>query len=100
MATQFNAQPAPRFLKRDLDPAERPAVGDFVLVSPGTPPHDRKRAAAPHAAERAAAGESHQRQIIAANIDYVFVLNGLDGDFNPARIERYLCCSKAAARSR
>ena len=33
----FNAQPAPRFLKRGIDPAERPAVGDFVLVSPGSP---------------------------------------------------------------
>ncbi len=34
----FNAQPAPRFLKRGIDPVERPAVGDFVLIMPGTPP--------------------------------------------------------------
>jgi ribosome biogenesis GTPase len=40
--------------------------------------------------ERAAAGEKYQRQIIATNIDVVCVLTGLDGDFNPARIERYL----------
>ena len=86
----FKAQPAARFLKRDLDPTLRPAVGDFVLYVPGTPP--LIECILPRRTElvRGAAGESHQRQIIAANIDSVFVLNGLDGDFNPARIERYL----------
>src|SRR6185437_7466331 len=39
---------------------------------------------------RAAAGERYQRQIIATNIDTVFIVMGLDGDFNPRRIERYL----------
>jgi ribosome biogenesis GTPase len=39
---------------------------------------------------RAAAGERHERQLIAANIDSVIVMNGLDGDLNAARIERYL----------
>ena len=34
----FNAQPAARYLKRDLDPTERPAVGDFGLVEAGSPP--------------------------------------------------------------
>ncbi len=86
----FKAQPAARFLKRDLNPTERPAVGDFVLYVPGAPP--TIECILPRRTElvRGAAGESHQRQIIAANIDSVFVLNGLDGDFNPARIERYL----------
>ena len=86
----FNAQPAPRFLKRGLDPAERPAVGDFVLITPGTPPLIERIVPRRTLLARAAAGERHQRQIIAANIDTVFVLNGLDGDLNPARIERYL----------
>ena len=31
----FKAQPAARFLKRDLDPTERPAVGDFVTLGAG-----------------------------------------------------------------
>src|SRR5262249_1915471 len=39
---------------------------------------------------RAAAGERYRRQLIATNVDYVFVLMGLDADFNPRRIERYL----------
>ena len=86
----INAQPAPRFLKRGLDPADRPAVGDFVLVSPSTPPQIEQLLTRRTLLARAAAGERHQRQIIAANIDAVFVMNGLDGDLNPSRIERYL----------
>ncbi len=89
-AAAFNAQPAPRFLKRGLDPAERPAVGDFVLITPGTPPLIERVLPRRTLLARAAAGERHQRQVIAANIDTVLVLNGLDGDLNPARIERYL----------
>jgi ribosome biogenesis GTPase len=86
----FGAQPAGHFLKRGLDPSERPAVGDFVEVEPGKPPHIVRVLPRRTVLSRAAAGERYERQLIAANIDYVLVLTGLDGDFNPARIERYL----------
>ncbi|MBT2115850.1 ribosome small subunit-dependent GTPase A [Dyella sp. LX-66] len=86
----FGAQPAGHFLKRGLDPAERPSVGDFVEIEPGSPPHIVKVLPRRTVLSRAAAGERYERQIIATNIDYVLVLTGLDGDFNPARIERYL----------
>ena len=86
----FNAQPAPKFLKRNLDPSERPAVGDFVVIETGTPPHIVDVLPRRGVLERAAAGERYARQIIASNIDVVLVLTGLDDDFNPARIERYL----------
>jgi ribosome biogenesis GTPase len=89
-ARAFNAQPAPKFLKRNLDPSERPAVGDFVVVETGTPPHIVDVLPRRGVLERAAAGERYTRQIIASNIDVVLVLTGLDDDFNPARIERYL----------
>jgi ribosome biogenesis GTPase len=86
----FSAQPAGHFLKRGLDPAERPAVGDFVEIEPGKPPHIQIVQPRRTVLSRAAAGERYERQVIATNIDYVLVLTGLDGDFNPARIERYL----------
>jgi ribosome biogenesis GTPase len=86
----FNAQPAPKFLKRGIDPAERPAVGDFVLIAPGTPPQIERVLDRRTVLTRAAAGERHQRQVIATNVDTVVVMNGLDGDLNAARIERYL----------
>ncbi|MDY7013378.1 MAG: ribosome small subunit-dependent GTPase A [Cyanobacteriota bacterium] len=39
---------------------------------------------------RQAAGKATGEQIVAANIDTVFLVAGLDGDFNVSRIERYL----------
>ncbi|HET8900113.1 MAG TPA: ribosome small subunit-dependent GTPase A [Rhodanobacteraceae bacterium] len=85
----FTAQAANHFLKRGIDPAERPAVGDFVQLAAT---RDEIASILPRrsALTRAAAGERYQRQIIATNIDSVLVLTGLDGDFNPRRIERYL----------
>ncbi|KGI76951.1 ribosome small subunit-dependent GTPase A [Oleiagrimonas soli] len=84
------AQPDGRFLKRRIDPAERPAVGDFVVLDDAEPPTIERILPRRSTLTRAAAGERYARQIIAANIDYVLVLTGLDGDFNPRRIERYL----------
>jgi ribosome biogenesis GTPase len=92
----FNAQPAPKFLKRGIEPTDRPAVGDFVLVEPGTPPHITNVLPRRSVLTRGAAGERYARQIIAANIDIVLVLTGLGGDFNPARIERYLALVEAS----
>lgn len=89
-AQAFNAQPAPRFLKPGIDPTERPAVGDFVLVNDHKPPAIEQILPRRSTLARAAAGERHQRQLIATNIDTVMVVSGLDGDFNPARIDRYL----------
>jgi ribosome biogenesis GTPase / thiamine phosphate phosphatase len=92
----FGAQPAGHFLKRGLDPAERPAVGDFVEIEPGKPPHILAVQPRRTVLSRAAAGERYERQLIATNIDYVLVLTGLDGDFNPARIERYLSLTEGS----
>ena len=86
----FNAQPAPRFLKPDVGPEDRPAVGDFVRISAASPALIETILPRRSLLERAAAGERHRRQLIAANIDTVMIVCGLDGDFNPARIERYL----------
>ena len=39
---------------------------------------------------RKAAGDETREQVLAANVDTVFLVTGLDGDYNPRRIERYL----------
>lgn len=88
--SEFAAQPAPRFLRRDVDPVERPAVGDFVVLAATRTPTIEEILPRRSLLERAAAGERHRRQVIAANVDTVFVLMGLDGDFNPRRVARYL----------
>lgn len=84
------AQPDGRFLRRRIDAAERPAVGDFVLLDANDPPVIERILPRRSILTRAAAGERYARQLIATNVDYVLVLTGLDGDFNPRRIERYL----------
>lgn len=69
-----------------------PAVGDWVAID-ATPDGDaRIHAVLPRFSRfsRRAAGDVTEEQIVAANIDVVFLVSGLDGDFNPRRIERYL----------
>ncbi len=65
-----------------------PAVGDWVAV--------RERARIEHvlprrsAFVRQAAGERTEPQVVAANVDVVFVVTSANADFNPRRIERYV----------
>jgi ribosome biogenesis GTPase len=69
-----------------------PGVGDWVVVAPVEDGDARIHAILPRFSRfsRRAAGDTTQEQIVAANIDVVFLIGGLDGDFNPRRLERYL----------
>jgi ribosome biogenesis GTPase len=69
-----------------------PAVGDWVVVEPVPDSDARIHAVLPRFSRfsRRAAGDVTAEQVIAANIDTVFLVGGLDHDFNPRRIERYL----------
>ncbi|ANE46200.1 GTPase RsgA [Paenibacillus swuensis] len=70
-----------------------PAVGDFVLLEArasegkatihGILPRFSKFS-------RKAAGNTTEEQIVASNVDTVFLVNALNNDFNLRRIERYL----------
>jgi hypothetical protein len=73
--------------------ADFPAVGDWVaLETPAGGGDARIRLVLPRVSRfsRRAAGDVTEEQVVAANIDVVFLVSGLDGDFNPRRIERYL----------
>lgn len=73
--------------------ADFPAVGDWVAVELPVEGGDaRIRAVLPRFSRfsRRAAGDPTEEQIVAANIDVVFLVSGLDHDFNHRRIERYL----------
>ncbi len=79
--------------------ADFPAVGDWTAVKPREPGKATIHGLLPRKsrfARKVAGGrERHQggdtdEQIIAANIDTLFLVNGLDGDFNLRRLERYL----------
>lgn len=81
-------------------PADYPAVGDFVMI-------DREDNSSGNAIihhvltrksifERKAAGKSREVQIIAANIDTVFICIALNNDYNLRRLERYLSIAWAS----
>ncbi|HLF19494.1 MAG TPA: ribosome small subunit-dependent GTPase A, partial [Bacteroidota bacterium] len=70
-----------------------PAVGDWVVLQPGTSDGE----ATIHAVlerrsriSRKVAGVKTEEQVLAANIDVVFLVMGLDANFNVRRLERSL----------
>lgn len=70
-----------------------PAVGDWVVIT--ARPEEKKasiHAVLPRKSKfsRKAAGDSVEEQIVAANVDTVFLVNALNNDFNIRRMERYL----------
>lgn len=74
-----------------------PAVGDWVAVQV---PADARRAHI-HAVlprrtsfSRQAAGEAQVEQIVAANIDTVFLVSGLDANYNAKRIQRFFVAAR------
>ncbi len=85
-------QRAANYRKGGTTPEGRPAVGDWVLIEGEAPNALKIVALLPRysSIKRGAAGEHYKQQVIGANIDTVFVVCGLDADFNPRRIERYL----------
>ena len=81
-----------RFRHQALGPSDFPAVGDWAAVRPVERGPSLIEAILPRrsAFTRKAAGEAVEAQIVAANVDTVFLVSGLDGDLNLRRIERYL----------
>ncbi len=70
-----------------------PAVGDWVVI---TPRAEEKKATI-HAIlprtskfSRKVAGSTTEEQIVAVNVDTVFLVNALNNDYNLRRLERYL----------
>lgn len=74
-------------------PEQFPAVGDWVAVRR----REGEERADIHAVlprrtkfSRRASGSEEIEQIVAANLDTVFLVSGLDRNFNPKRIQRFL----------
>lgn len=69
-----------------------PAVGDWVAISEYDNDKVLIHSVFPRKTiiERQAVGKHGEKQIIATNIDYAFIVQAVDRDFNINRIERYL----------
>jgi len=78
--------------------ADFPAVGDWVAISPYDNHKVLIHAVFPRKTiiERQSVGKQGEKQIIATNIDYAFIVQAVDRDFNINRIERYLTICNTA----
>jgi ribosome biogenesis GTPase len=73
--------------------SDYPAVGDWVVVTrPSGSDRVIIQAVLPRRSRfsRKVAGSETEAQVVAANVDVVFLVAGLDRDFNLRRVERYL----------
>jgi ribosome biogenesis GTPase len=95
---EFSAEVVGRLLKRELM-AGLPVVGDWVAlaVRPGEA-LTHIHAVLPRRSRfsRRSPGEREEEQVVAANLDTIFLVCGLDADFNPRRIERYLALARGS----
>jgi ribosome biogenesis GTPase / thiamine phosphate phosphatase len=87
------ARPSGRLLHHAAGAEALPTIGDWVaLLLPSGEGEALIHSVLPRRSVlmRREAGSEHEGQLIAANLDVVFLVTGLDGDFNPRRIERAL----------
>ena len=87
------AEVSGRFRHEAAEPSDFPVTGDWVAIHPPA----GEGTATIHAVLprrsgfiRKAPGDAARGQLVAANVDTVFLVMGLDGDYNPRRLERYL----------
>jgi ribosome biogenesis GTPase / thiamine phosphate phosphatase len=89
---EMRAEVSGRFRHGAEGRSDYPVVGDWVAVSSRGGDRGTIGAVLPRKSvfARKAAGVLTEAQVAAANVDIVFLVTGLDGNFNVSRIERYL----------
>jgi ribosome biogenesis GTPase / thiamine phosphate phosphatase len=94
---ELDATAAGRLKHRAQNRAALPAVGDWVAVRK-RPDEDRGAIVAvlPRRSwfSRKMAGQVTNEQVVAANVDVIFIVMGLDADFSLRRLERYLLLAR------
>jgi ribosome biogenesis GTPase len=95
-AGELLAQVSGRFRYNTRTKADYPATGDWVLVE--KLPNEKKaliQAVLPRRTKlsRTVAGRTTDEQVLASNIDKIFIAASVAADLNPRSIERYLALS-------
>lgn len=88
----------PQGMRRKVSSLEKPGVGDWVLLrqgSGGDLAQIVETLPRRSVLTRQAAGERAEPQLVAANLDAVFVVTSMNQDFNLRRLERYLTVVRA-----
>ncbi len=78
-----------------IAPDAETAVGDWLLLAPNSDA-GLQRLDRQSLLKRRAPGAEGQEQLIAANLDTLFITTSCNADFNPARLERYLALAEDA----
>ncbi|MFZ5630388.1 MAG: ribosome small subunit-dependent GTPase A [Spirochaetota bacterium] len=94
---EFACEVTGKFRFEKLQKSQFPTVGDWVAVS--VIPNEQKamiHAVLPRKSmlSRKVAGEVTEEQPVAANIDTIFIVMGLDLNFNLRRLERFLALAR------
>lgn len=98
---ELTAEPSGSFWFRASGPAAMPVTGDWVAARVVGSDQAIVEAVLPRATcfSRRAPGRREEEQPLAANIDLVFLVSGLDGDYNLRRLERYLTLAAESGAS-
>ena len=92
---------AGRLYEESSSPADLPVVGDWVAVAP-RPAEDAGTIVAllPRRTKfsRKTAWQATEEQVLAANLDVVFIVTSLNEDLNLRRLERYLILGRLPRR--
>ena len=81
------AEVSGKFRHEAASAAPFPSVGDWIGVRDGIIHHVLERRSV---VSRAAAGRAVEEQVVAANVDTIFLVTALPEDVNARRLERYL----------
>ena len=90
---EYLAKVSGKFRYQAAHPSDFPAVGDFVMAGKtgeGTQAVIHQVLPRKSVFMRKAAGSDRKEQLVATNIDIVFLCMALNQDFNVRRLERYL----------
>jgi len=91
-AGDISASVSGRFRHEAAAAEEFPAVGDWVVMSESHEKTAIIHAVLPRSSQfvRSGRGDMPGAQVVAANVDLVLLVTGLDHDFNLRRLERYV----------
>lgn len=84
-----------RIVSPSSDPALAATIGDWLLID-RTGRSVVRRLERKSLFKRRAPGTDRREQLIAANIDTLFIVSSCNQDFNEARLERYLAIAREA----
>lgn len=91
---QLEEGPLPARLTAEVNASELPVTGDWVRVRRGPSPSDPVSIVAilprRSAVSRGSAGSPHDEQVLASNVDVIWIVQGMDAPLSLRRIERYL----------